>query len=284
MTPQEKAERSVKAQGQNARALILLFAAMELELTNLATEALTSGRLAEMRSRNRLRAQAGKLINRLATDYRKRLREVIEAAYGDGARLAGARPRSQITRAAISALVDESVTRLDTSLSTVGRQVDDIFRRVGIQQAARQITQELPERAAAGLVERDLRRRGLTGFVDSAGRQWKLSTYAQLVIRTTTAEAVAQGTSDAVIAAGRDLVRISDHTCDHHPSDPEHPCRELEGKTFSLTGVTPDFPRLPLLPPFHPNCRHVMAPAPHPERVRVPVEPTPAEVPALVSA
>jgi hypothetical protein len=244
---------------------MLSFAALELQLSDLVQEALVSQRLDTVQDRRRFQREAQRLIGGLRDDFRKRARGVLEAAYGEGVKLAGARPPGAIQRATLDTIVENASLSLHSALDTVGRRVDDTFRRVGLEQASRQLHRELPEHAAADIMRRDLRKRGLTGFVDRAGRRWRLSTYSRMVIRTTTSEAANRGVADAVTAVGRDLVRVSrpdGHVCTHHPNDPRNPCRALEGKVLSLTGRTPGYPVLKSLPPFHGNCGHKIAPAP----------------------
>lgn len=246
----------------------LAFAALELRLSGIAQQALTGNHVDTIRGRRQLQRQAQALITRLRADFRSRARAIIESAYGEGAKLAGARPPGAVKRAALDTLTRSAIVKLDGALNTVGRQYDDVFRRVGLEQAARQVGRELPREAAADLMRQELRRRGLTGFVDRRGRRWTLSNYSRMVIATTTAEASNRGVADAIIAVGRDLVRISlpeGHPgCKHHPADPLNPCRALEGKVLSLTGRTPGYPRLVRIPPFHPFCAHGLAPAPEP--------------------
>lgn len=245
--------------------LALIFAALELELSGLAQDALTGGQVDTVRGRRMYQRRARSLIANLRPDARERVREMIALAYGDGARLAGARPPGGIQRAALDELANSLIQRLDDSLTTVGRQFDDIFRQVGLKQAARQLTRELPERAAAELMSDELRSRGLTGFVDKLGREWRLSTYSQMAIRTTAAQASNRGVADAMRATRRDLVRVNrpeGRECGHHAGNPNNPCRLYEGKTLSLFGKTEGVPVLLELPPFHPNCQHFIAPAP----------------------
>lgn len=241
---------------------MLSFAALELQLSDLVQEALVSPRLDTVQERRRFQREAQRLIGGLREDFRKRARDVLESAYGEGVKVAGARPPGAIQRAALDTIVENASLRLHAALDTVGRRVDDSFRRVGLEQASRQLGRELPERAAAGVMRRELRQRGMTGFVDRAGRRWRLTTYSRMVIRTTTSEAGNRGVADAVTAVGRDLVRVSDDHCRFHKDDPENPCRALEGKVVSLTGRTPGYPTLKQIPPFHPNCEHNIAPAP----------------------
>jgi hypothetical protein len=191
---------------------------------------------------------------------------MLEAAYGEGGRIAGARPPGAIQRATLDQLAKGLIVRLDGSLDTVGRQFDDIFRQVGLQQAARQLIRELPEQAAAGLMRQELQRRGLTGFVDRANRRWSLSHYSRMALVTTASQAQNRGVAEAMSATGRDLIRINlpeGHMgCRHHGNDPMSPCRRYEGKVLSLFGQTPGVPVLEELPPWHPFCDHGIAPAP----------------------
>lgn len=245
--------------------LILSFAALELQLSEVAQQGLSDGQLDTVLGRRRVQRQSRHLIDTFRSDYRERLAALLESAYGSGARLAGARPPGAIQRAAMARLVGGTTQRLDFALDTVGRQVDDIFRQAGLQHAARQLTRELPQEAAVDLMRRDLAERGVTGFVDRRGARWTLSNYSRMALTTTASEAANRGVADAVKATGRDLVRVTrpdGRPCNHHPSDPDNPCRTLEGKTVSLTGRTPGYLVLLTPPPWHPFCHHVIGPAP----------------------
>ena len=63
------------------------------------------------------------------------------------------------------------------------------------------------------------------------------------------------GTKNRLLEHGHDLVSISEHlqSCDI--------CKPYQGRTFSLTGRDDVHPLIDKLPPFHPNCRHVLLPA-----------------------
>lgn len=247
---------------QASAELILAFATLELRLSEVAQRGLAGEQLDTVLGRRRVQRQARGLIDSFRSDYRARMADLLESAYGSGARLAGARPPGAIQRAAMARLVGGTAQRLDFALDTVGRQVDDIFRKAGLEHAARQLERELPQKAAVELMRRDLAERGVTGFVDRANRRWTLSNYARMALTTTTSEAANRGVADAVKATGRDLIRVSNHHCKHHPNDPTNPCRIFEGKVLSLTGRTPGVPVLLTLPPWHPFCEHNIGPAP----------------------
>lgn len=156
----------------------------------------------------------------------------------------------------------------------LGRRVDDDARRAALQTVAEAIASGSTRRDASSalkariehlarrqasealqLVQDELTGEAKAAFIDRAGRRWDLDVYTRMVARTTTREAATRGTVDRMFEAGEDLITISDHgtttvLCEHY-----------EGRTFSLTGNTPGYPRIDRLTPFHPNCRHFMRPA-----------------------
>jgi hypothetical protein len=141
----------------------------------------------------------------------------------------------------------------------LGRRFDDAYRRLALEEVAGGIISlDTRRQTSARLAER-LVREGVTsataGFRDRAGRRWPLDVYVRMVARTTTREAMTLGTTNRLEEHGVDLVTVSRHV---HPADE---CSQYEGKTYSLTGATPGFERLPARPPFHPNCAHVLGPA-----------------------
>lgn len=162
--------------------------------------------------------------------------------------------------------ISEAGVVVEAGLSSVllGRVEDDLFRRVGLERTA------LMQAAGRGVYRsledfvKNLRREGVTAFVDRAGRQWRLRTYGAMVLRTTSrqAEVLSVLTQDPE----HDLYEISSHgtTCPL--------CAPLEGRVYSKSGSDPDFPSLaaafgkmdPNGPDtlenswlnIHPNCLH----------------------------
>lgn len=150
------------------------------------------------------------------------------------------------------------------SIALIGRTEPDVLRRVGLEQtglvqaAGRGVFRAVPDFVEA------LRREGVTAFVDKAGRNWSLHTYAGMALRTTSrqAEVLSVLTRDD----GWDLYKISRHgtTC--------RLCAGFEGRVYSKSGRDPDFPPLsaafgkmdPAGPDtldnswlnIHPNCLH----------------------------
>lgn len=141
----------------------------------------------------------------------------------------------------------------------VGRRVDDPWRRVGLDAVGEGlVTLETRREVSAQLVKRLVNEGtadALTGYVDRAGRRWSLDRYAAMVARTTTREATSRATVERLTEHGLDLVTVSSHP---HAADE---CTPYDGETFALDAGDHDYDVLDELPPFHPNCRHVLTPA-----------------------
>jgi hypothetical protein len=195
---------------------------------------------------------------------------VIETAYDAGERATLHTPNidlfppvndvSRLRREAVHLLAANAVHRLGDASQTVGRRVDDIFRRHGLRaSAARALHNDArPLGQDVDALVRTLQEKGVKSFEDKRGRAWGLSTYAEMVLRTTTAEAQNRAVINTMLSRGLDIVTVH-HADPHHPKDE---CTPYNNKTFSLTGADRDYPHLDRIPPFHPNCDHYLMPAP----------------------
>lgn len=166
-------------------------------------------------------------------------------------------------------LSDASVVAMSSlENALIGRRENDVFRRVGLELVANMQATGRSTAATVPEFVKILQREGVTAFIDKAGRNWSLHTYASMVTRTTSrqAEVLAVLTADPE----HDLYKISSHgtTCAL--------CAPYEGRVYSKSGTDPDFP--PLAAAFgkidpagpddlsntwlniHPNCLHVLMP------------------------
>lgn len=141
----------------------------------------------------------------------------------------------------------------------IGRRVDDPYRAAALETVGQGVIAQDTRRQVSAALARRLVNEGvtdaLTGYVTKTGGRIGLTAYTSMVARTTTREAVTRGTVNRLQEGGRDLVTISSHP---HKSDE---CDAYDGETFSLSGDTPNYDVLDELPPFHPNCLHVLTPA-----------------------
>ena len=192
-------------------------------------------------------------------------------AYRNAAALTGEQHAivDQLVASLMGEITDATITAYATVQSAlIGRIEPDVYRRIGLEQVAlQQATGRGTYKMLPGFVEQ-LRREGITAFVDKAGRHWSLHTYCAMVSRTTSrqAEVLAVLTADPE----QDLYRISSHgtTCAI--------CAPFEGRVYSKSGTNPDYP--PLAAAFgkqdpagpdtlantwlnlHPNCLHSILP------------------------
>jgi len=113
-------------------------------------------------------------------------------------------------------------------------------------------------RQASDAFEAELRKRGITEFVDASGRQWDMEDYCGMVTNTVAQEAQRHGTMNRMYEAEEDLVEIiggGSDTCDR--------CAPYEGEILSITGKTPGYPTVEsarIAGLFHPRCTHTAIP------------------------
>jgi hypothetical protein len=145
--------------------------------------------------------------------------------------------RAQLTPAthqrAVAQLVAETVTQVTATHGQILRTTLDAYRTVIAETSAPGVLTGTQTRRQAA--QRALDRfadRGVTGFMDAAGRQWELTSYTEMATRTAVGHAQVGGTLDRLVDAGRDLVIVSDHTQECKA------CRPWEGKVLSVSGAT----------------------------------------------
>lgn len=153
--------------------------------------------------------------------------------------------------------LDRAITQFDTTVQgIIGRATNDVYRRQGLQTVGEKLTEGLTVRQARARLAADLAAKGIPAFTDSAGRQWKLPQYADMVIRTTTREATSTATLARVQLHGVDHLRATSHS----PTCPI--CAVRQGRVYSISGADPRFPALSTVgnTPWHPNCGHSLTP------------------------
>lgn len=248
-------------------ALVLLFQAAEALVEKELIRATARGAQSTARQRNQrlteIRAILAELQTRaiVGTGTTPGLAwEVIRHGYLEGSRRADRdTPKDASTDlggihlSAAQELYAALSGRLDDAIMRVGRQAEDVLRKVALQEI---LVGQLAGRNRKGNTEaiaENLRSRGIEGFTDRAGRRWKLSTYAEMVAHTTAQEANTTATMNRLAENGIDTVRW--HT---RPPSGKHeacePCRKRDGKVYSMTGATEGYEVLELAPPLHPRC------------------------------
>jgi hypothetical protein len=157
---------------------------------------------------------------------------------------------TKLHRSAIEVVAYNMQDAVRAATATMGRKMDDVFRRVGLESTMKRLFTGETIRETVGAMKERLVLSGLDSFKDKAGRVWRLDSYCTMVARTTTREATTQGTVNRAYAGGYDLILVSEH----HPTC--ELCAPLGGKVFSLSGQDGRYPVWEDYIPAHPNCRH----------------------------
>jgi hypothetical protein len=144
------------------------------------------------------------------------------AAYRE---LPGARSADRLAAAAVA---EQEPVYLRILRATI-----DAYRRITAQVSSSVLLGALTRQQAAQRALDQFAARGISGFTDSAGRNWDMASYAEMAARTVTGRAAVQGHTDRLTAIGVQLVIVSDAPL-------ECPlCRPWEGKVLSLDGTGP---------------------------------------------
>jgi len=108
----------------------------------------------------------------------------------------------------------------------------------------------------AETIVRDLGDQGFTVLLDKRGTQWSLERYSDMLARTHVIRANNEGTINRCLDYQIDIVEVSAHKTQCKI------CGPYEGKKFSITGKSRNYPKLEVQWPIHPNCRHSLLPRP----------------------
>lgn len=219
-----------------------------------------------------LRAQITEVIEQLDGKVATSVAELMDAVAAKGAKVAASElavtgsPLSATATGAVEALARETVDRLTGTHTQILRSTLDVYRTVVSEVSAPGVvTGTVTRRQAAQRAVDRWARQGVTGFVDRAGRNWEIESYAEMTTRTAGGRAMLEGSIDQYQAEGRNFVIVSDA-----PEECEQ-CRPFEGKGLSLTGegvgskvggirIVATMRDATSAGLFHQSCRHRVSP------------------------
>lgn len=266
-----------------AKGMLEVYQQAELRLLDLIGRAVADGvdtpqwQERQLIAVQKLRRQTAALLADLDVAGSDAAVAAIQAAYNRGAGVAGvdlvnlgssagAAGFGGVNTGAVSSIVAAAQGQVSTLGLVIRSQQEAIYRDVVAQTAARMLTEGMNRRQASWDAMQTWADKGVTGFVDRAGRAWSMTSYAEMIARTAASQAIMQGHVDRLDDAGHDLVMISDA--------PEEcsKCRPWEGKVLSAKGrtrlghyvtsngqeydVTATLATATAAGLFHPNCRH----------------------------
>ncbi|MFG2900969.1 phage minor capsid protein [Streptomyces zaomyceticus] len=273
-----------------ARSVARLYEAAEVTLLDRLRAALADGidspawvnlKLAAV---GNLQAGIAEVITALEADASSAVQQALSEAYERGQQAAvaelGALGAGQTAAAAEALPAAATVDRLasavveDTGPTHLRmlRQALDVYREVVSEASAAPLLGAQTRRQAAQSALSRFAAKGVTGFVDTAGRSWNLVSYAEMATRTAVGRAAIEAHTDRLGAAGVDLVIVS-----QSPEECER-CRPWERKILTRTGppgardvqvedalrdgemvtvhVAGSLPEARAAGLLHPNCRH----------------------------
>lgn len=220
----------------------------------------------------RLRRDSQRFVAALADQVDARLFELLADAYSAGVLAAGGPGVTEAqagivatNRGAVQAYAAELAGTVTSTHTRILRTAEDVYRRAVADVAGQVITGAQTRREAAARAVSRLAGAGITGYTDSRGRNWELSSYVEMATRTTAGQAHVQGGIDRYTQQGRYLVVVSDA-----PEECKL-CRPFEGKVLSLSGRIPTDGELGAhgyggtlaharsAGFMHPNCRHALS-------------------------
>lgn len=173
----------------------------------------------------------------------------------------------QLSNNLLGELTEASETAFKSvqTLYTIARLEADPFREAALKEVLSQEAAGGGWNKAATKMAREMQNRGITAFVDKAGRHWSLQSYGNMAVRTTARQAQVAAVLTADDYDLWQIVKIGS-ACPV--------CAPLEGRVYSKSGTNPDYPPLSLafgkIDPggpdglantylnIHPNCLHAI--------------------------
>ena len=189
--------------------------------------------------------------------------------------LLGEVPGTKLVHGALASalLVQDLHARFDDVTKRILRWPEDAYRDVIAQTTPGLLLGMDTGRQAQARAWRELRRRGVTGFVDSGGRRWNLATYVEMATRTASHRAFTDSNLATLGSFGIDLVTavggkgqceacgrwvgqvMSQTGTGAQTLRLEHSIHDGEFVTVRVKGSVDDAIADGFL---HPNCRHTL--------------------------
>lgn len=166
---------------------------------------------------------------------------------------------SPLHLAIIASFAAVVMERLQSVNAAVDRNVATLLASAQAAQAGAAFKNATNWQTLAAQLRQDVLNKGVTGFIDKAGRTWKVDTYVDVVAQSSVMRAYNAGVEAETQAQGLDLVQLSDeideNTCDA--------CAKWAGQILSITGATPGFSTVDDAEAdgvFHCHCVHTLKP------------------------
>ena len=263
---------SIDAYERMAGNVLKIYEQAEIEMTRRVANRVKRGvtqpgwteqKYSEMKAVTR---QMSKVIDSLHRDFNVQAMQYVETGYEDGRssfinearEFADLSQIHELTPTAIK--IANIMGDLDLSMSAADRlilrQANDAYANIIGETSALIATGSYTEKQAVQIALNRFADKGISSFVDKAGRHWEMTTYAEMATLTAIERATRQGYTDTMQEFGFDLAIISSH----YGACPL--CEAWENVVISISGKDTRYPSLSDAEAggcFHPRCMHVFS-------------------------
>ncbi len=244
--------------------LVKFYEQVEREILDRINRALLRGNQTEYLAAMKKNVEA--ILQQLREGNRTWVEQAIPRVYTEGLKNADAMLKDAgasvkagfgaIHQQAAQVLAENAFQRFEDVAQVIGRQVNDIYRELALENARGTVVGYDTWKQTAKRFREQLAERGVTGFKDRSGKMWNMRTYTEMVARTTTQQAHIEGTLNRLSEQDHDLIIVSRHrgACPL--------CTPWEGKILSISGKTkgyPTFEEAKAAGLMHCNCRHAVS-------------------------
>lgn len=261
--------------GDVTRFLRMLFLRTERDIINEITRKRNAGYVdyAEVAALERVQKTLRNMVDESWNYVPVMIEKIFYRSGKDAAGYRNARALAAPQMAVVQQLADnllgqiteasETAYKTVQNLYTVGRLENDPFRQSALGSVLRQEASGVGWKKTSAQMVQEMQNKGVTAFVDKAGREWSLQSYGNMAVRTTARQAEVAALLTADDYDLWQIVKIGS-TCPV--------CAALEGRVYSKSGTNPDYPPLTLafgkVDPagpndltntylnIHPNCLH----------------------------
>ena len=222
-------------------------------MRGITTPGWTERKYAEVRI---VRRELAAMADGITSGRRKLSKETLNLAYSESAKAFAAEAgidHVSPNTVKVASILSELNEVLDAADRMILRKASDAYADIVGRTAAKVASGTITVRDAVRQELDQFASRGITCFVDKAGRAWEMSTYAEMATLTAIERATVQGYVDTMQSYGYDLAVISSHVgaCPI--------CAAWQGVIVSVSGNDKNYPSLADAEGsgvFHPRCLH----------------------------
>lgn len=204
------------------------------------------------------------------TAYMRGARVAYQAAYSANNSIQAFSSFGGLHKRAISLLAHNTQDYLTITNNLIARQAKDLVREIGVKMTSRKFAESLTwKETRQGLMSMLQQENFFTVPWRNGRGSMRLDSYAELVARTTTAEATNTGTINQMQELGQYTVKMTSHstTCKVCASRQGRVYRTVDASVFpdgdprrQLPHISQGMPRWPTYKTVHPNCSHRLLP------------------------